>query len=68
MSSLIENGTLKFKRGNSRVAALVDHLIEFDGSGDSPDDDIDGLGFAIKAVKADDGAAFAVIDHDVYPN
>jgi len=49
IAPLIENGTLKFKRGNKRVAELVRHLI------DTPQpaiwDDVDALGFAIKAVK-----------------
>lgn len=47
---LVENGTLKFKLGNPRVAALVDHLCNFDGKGSDIDDDVDALGFAIKAA------------------
>lgn len=47
---LIENGTLKFKAGNPRVAALIEHLINFDGKGSDIDDDVDALGFAIKAA------------------
>jgi hypothetical protein len=51
---LIENGTIRFKRGNKKVAALVEHLINFDGRGSDVDDDVDALGFAIKAVKMGD--------------
>jgi predicted phage terminase large subunit-like protein len=47
---LIENGTLKFKLGNPRVAALVDHLVNFDGKGSDIDDDVDALGFALKGA------------------
>jgi predicted phage terminase large subunit-like protein len=47
---LIENGTMVFKRGNPRVAALVEHLINFDGTGSDIDDDVDALGFAVKSV------------------
>lgn len=47
---LIENGTIRFKRGNPRVAALVEHLINFDGTGSDVDDDVDALGFAVKTV------------------
>lgn len=49
--SLIENGTIRFKRGNKKVAELVEHLLNFDGKGSDIDDDVDALGFAIKAVK-----------------
>lgn len=45
---LIESGTLKFNRNNPRVAALVDHLIDFPQG--KIDDDVDALGFAIKSV------------------
>lgn len=48
---LIENGTIRFKRKNPRVAALVEHLINFDGKGGDIDDDVDALGFAIKAAQ-----------------
>lgn len=51
-SHLIENGTLKFKRGHPRVAALVEHLVNFDGQGSDIDDDVDALGFAIKAARS----------------
>lgn len=51
---LIENGTIKFKEGNKKVADLIEHLISFDGKGSEIDDDVDALGFAIKAIK-DDG-------------
>lgn len=47
---LIENGTLRFKAGNPRVLSLVEHLINFDGKGSDIDDDVDALGFAIKAA------------------
>jgi len=49
---LIENGTIKFKSGNPRVAALIDHLCAFDGRDGADDDDVDGLGFAIEAAKS----------------
>jgi predicted phage terminase large subunit-like protein len=47
--ALVENGTLRFKRGNAKIADLVEHLINFDGQGGDIDDDVDALGFAIKA-------------------
>jgi len=47
---LIENGTLKFKKGHKKVAALIEHLINFDGNGSDIDDDVDALGFGIKAA------------------
>lgn len=49
--SLIENGTIKFKSGNPRVARLIDHLVNFDGQDGGEDDDVDALGFAIKAAQ-----------------
>ena len=48
---LIENGTIRFKKGNKKVAELVEHLINFDGRGGDTDDDVDALGHAIKAIK-----------------
>jgi predicted phage terminase large subunit-like protein len=50
--SKVENGTIKFKRGNKKVAELVEHLINFDGKGSDIDDDVDALGFAIEAVNS----------------
>jgi len=47
---LVENGTLKFKRGNPRVTNLIEHLINFDGKGSDIDDDVDALGFAVQSV------------------
>lgn len=47
---LVENGTIKFKSGNPRVAKLIDHLVSFDGRDGADDDDVDALGFAIKAA------------------
>lgn len=47
---MIENGTIKFKSGNPRVAKLIDHLCAFDGRDGADDDDVDALGFAIKAA------------------
>ncbi len=47
---MIENGTIKFKSGNPRVARLIDHLCAFDGRDGADDDDVDALGFAIKAA------------------
>jgi len=49
---LIENGTIKFKRGNPRVAKLIEHLVNFDGKDGADDDDVDALGFAIKAARS----------------
>ena len=46
---MIENGTMKFNRNNAKVVKLVDHLVAFDGTGGEVDDDVDGLGFAVKA-------------------
>jgi len=60
---LIENGTLKFKSGNVKVLELIEHLINFDGKGSDVDDDIDALGFAIKAVVGAEGG-LAVADWD----
>ncbi len=61
--ALVENGTLRFNRGNPRVAALVEHLINFDGLGGDIQDDVDALGFAIKAVlKESEGGAVALGD------
>jgi predicted phage terminase large subunit-like protein len=57
---LIENGTIKFKRGNPKVAALIEHLINFDGKGSDIDDDVDALGFAIKAVYGSGPRFFAL--------
>lgn len=47
---LIENGTLRFRKGSKRITELVEHLIAFDGKGGDTDDDVDALGFAIKAA------------------
>ncbi len=55
---LVENGTLRFRRGSSKIAALVEHLINFDGVGGDIQDDVDALGFAIKAaLKESEGGA-----------
>jgi hypothetical protein len=53
----VENKTIKFKRGNKKVAELVEHLVSFDGKGGDIDDDVDALGFAIKAVTGSDSLA-----------
>ena len=53
-SAMIENGTIKFKRGNKKVEELVEHLIDFPQG--AIDDDVDALGFAIKAVNNNSGA------------
>jgi predicted phage terminase large subunit-like protein len=66
--ALIENGTLKFKRGNKKVAELVEHLIAFDGKGGEVDDDVDALGFAIKAVTGDDIGLALTLNYDVRPD
>lgn len=64
---LVENGSVKFKRGNKKVAELVEHLINFDGKDGDVDDDIDALGFAIKAaLNPFGGAAAFTAAHDVY--
>jgi predicted phage terminase large subunit-like protein len=47
---LIENGTIRFRSGNPRVAKLIDHLVNFSGKESDDDDDIDALGQAIKAA------------------
>ncbi len=47
---MVENGTLRFNRNNKKVLELIEHLINFDGKGGDIDDDVDALGFAIKAV------------------
>jgi predicted phage terminase large subunit-like protein len=64
---LVENGTLRFKSGNPRVAALVEHLINFDGKDSDIDDDVDALGFAIKAVLNPNLDALAVCNWDTTP-
>jgi predicted phage terminase large subunit-like protein len=64
--ALVENGTLKFKRGHKRIAELIEHLINFDGNGSDIDDDVDALGFAIKAVLNSDQAEVYVSAHNVY--
>ncbi len=64
---LVENGTLRFKRGNPQVAALIDHLINFDGKGGDVDDDVDALGFAIKAVVNPKEGGMVLLDVDVRP-
>jgi predicted phage terminase large subunit-like protein len=48
---LIENGTIRFRKGSKKIADLVEHLIAFDGRGSDVDDDVDALGFAIKAAQ-----------------
>jgi len=64
--ALVENGTVKWKRGHKKVADLIDHLVDFDGTGGSIDDDVDGLGFGIKAVAAPviDAEDFASVGTD----
>lgn len=62
---LVENGTLRFKAGNPKVAALIEHLINFDGKGADIDDDVDALGFAIKAVNSDDEGDIQIADWDI---
>ncbi|NCC60039.1 MAG: hypothetical protein EOM12_03685 [Verrucomicrobiae bacterium] len=59
---LIENGTIRFRRGKKRVAEFVEHLINFDGTGSDVDDDVDAAGFAIKAVTGGSGATVGVAD------
>lgn len=49
---LIENGTIRFKRGNPRVEQLIDHLVDFPQG--PIDDDVDALGHAITAARNDD--------------
>jgi predicted phage terminase large subunit-like protein len=63
---LIENGTIRFKLGNPRVAALVDHLVNFDGKGSDIDDDVDALGFAIKAATGGAVAFSSTHDFDIF--
>ena len=59
---LIENGTVRFRRGKKKVAELVEHLINFDGTGSDVDDDVDAAGFAIKAVTGGSGATVGMAD------
>jgi predicted phage terminase large subunit-like protein len=63
---LVENGTLRFKRGHAKIAELIEHLINFDGNGGDIDDDVDALGFAIKAVLMHDQAEVYVSTRSVY--
>lgn len=63
---LIENGTIRFKMGNPRVANLVDHLVNFDGKGSDIDDDVDALGFAVKAALGGVAVFTSTEDFDVY--
>ena len=65
-SHMIENGTIKFKQGNPRVAALVDHLVNFDGKGSDVDDDVDALGWAIKAATGGVALYSSTEDFDVF--
>lgn len=63
---LVENGTLRFRAGHAKIAELIEHLVNFDGTGSDVDDDIDALGFAIKAaLDSGDGAIF-ISTQDVY--
>jgi predicted phage terminase large subunit-like protein len=57
---LVENGSLKFKQGNPRVAQLIEHLVNFDGKGGDTDDDVDALGHAISAATG--GAHLVTLD------
>lgn len=63
---MIENGTIRFKLGNPKVAALVNHLINFDGKGSDIDDDVDALGFAVKAATGGAVLFSSTQDFDVY--
>lgn len=63
---LVENGTLRFNRRNKKVMELVEHLINFDGKGGDVDDDVDALGFGIKAVVEPNAAAIETTSYDVY--
>ena len=47
---LVETGVLKWNAKNPKVRALMEHLINFDGRGGDVDDDVDALGFAIRAA------------------
>ena len=49
--ALIENGTIKFRRGHKKVEELINHLVDFPQG--VIDDDVDALGFAIKAIQVD---------------
>jgi predicted phage terminase large subunit-like protein len=64
---LVENGTIRFRRGSKKVAELVEHLVNFDGKGGDTDDDVDALGFAIKAVLGSNNGAVYTLDYDVRP-
>jgi predicted phage terminase large subunit-like protein len=65
--ALVENGTLRFRRGHAKVAELIEHLINFDGQGGDVDDDVDALGFAIKAVISHNEANAKVATWDTNP-
>jgi predicted phage terminase large subunit-like protein len=63
---LVENGTLKFKLGNKKVAQLVEHLVNFDGKGSDIDDDVDASGFAVKSATGGAVAFSSTNDFDVF--
>ena len=64
--AVVENGTLRFKKGNKRIAELIEHLINFDGNGGDIDDDVDALGFAIKAALGSNETEVYVSSRSVY--
>jgi len=64
---LVENGTLKFRSSNSKIAELIEHLINFDGKGGDVDDDVDALGFAIKAVLGGEEGGMYSLGIDIMP-
>lgn len=65
---LIENGTIRFRRGDKAVAELVEHLIAFDGTGSDVDDDIDAVGWGIKSLITGGDDVFGTTLQSVMPN
>lgn len=65
--AMIENGTLLFRRNDAKVAELIQHLIDFTGAAGEKDDDIDALGFAIKAAQASKGGFIMTSSHSTDP-
>ena len=51
---LVETGIVKWNRKSPGVRALIERLINFDGKGGDVDDDVDALGFAIKAAESEE--------------
>lgn len=63
VTPLIENGTIKFKRGDPQVEDLIDRLCRFPAV--SVDDDIDAFVWAVEAARA--GATGEVFEEEIPP-